>query len=294
MGNRHRHYPTKPRKVAQQFHEAQLPSAMVAAPLPPSGRRQYALMALLLCMGLFYSNHALFLSKFRLSPGDFSDAKLINYILEHDYRWLIQRVPHTKFWDTPMYYPEPNVTAYTDLLLGALPQYALWRFLGFAPDTSFQLWILVACILNYISCYLLLHWVLRFNFLASNGGAFLFAFACSRILQEWHPQLVPAYYVVAVFAGMWLLLAQPGRSRTSTRLSMLLIFGGGLLQLYTAFYPAWFLIFSCSIAFLFALFRSEYRAPLFASLRQEWLAVAIASGLSLLLWPRSSCTRWRP
>ena len=164
-------------------------------------------MVLLLCLGMFYSNHAMFLSKFRLQPGDFSDASLINYLLEHDYRWLTQQPSHTRFWDTPMFYPEPNATSYTDTLLGALPQYAVWRFLGFEPDTSFQLWIVVACVLNYVSSYLLLHILLGFDGLASNTGAFLFSFAGSRIIQEWHPQLLPGYYVVAIFRPVFFFFA---------------------------------------------------------------------------------------
>ena len=108
-------------------------------------------------------------------PGDLTDARLNMYFLEHGYKWLSGLTPHS-FFDAPFYYPVRGVIKYSDNLLGALPFYAPWRWLGFDRETSFQFWIVVGFLLNYLATF----WVLQkmeFHWIAVLFGAYTFAFS---------------------------------------------------------------------------------------------------------------------
>ena len=243
-------------------------------------------MLAVLCLGLLYSHHDLLLSGFRLTPGDPSDAYLVNYLLEHDFRWATQQPSHQRFWDTPMFYPHPNTTAYTETMLGGLPFYAPWRLLGFLPDTSFQLWFLVVSALNFLSCYFLLRKLLGAEEVAANAGAFLLAFGSARMIQEWHPQLVPAFYIVLSFAGIWLFFSEEFPRPSRAWIAAALFAGGAVAQMYTAVYMAWFLVFACFIAAVVATAHPAYRVPFFLRLRRDWGKLAtVAVIATIVAWP---------
>src|SRR5690242_4830566 len=93
-------------------------------------------------VGILFAYYPTFSSSFRLMQNDPGDSLFNNYILEHGYRWVTQQPLHTAFWDAPFFFPERNVTAYSDILLGAAPIYWLWRVFNFLPDTAFQLWLI--------------------------------------------------------------------------------------------------------------------------------------------------------
>ena len=87
---------------------------------------------------------------------------------------------------------------------------------------------------------MLLKKLLGYGEIASNAGAFLFAFGSSRMMQEWHPQLVPECYVVLSLTGL-IFLFRDEKRRPSW--GGALFFGGLLLQVYTGVYWAFFLVF---------------------------------------------------
>jgi hypothetical protein len=189
---------------------------------------------------------------------------LVNYVQEHDYRWLTGDKLHRSLWSPPIFYPQHDTAVYTDLMLGALPPYALWRMLGIDPLTAFQLWIVTVSALNFLSAYWLLRHVLSCGRVGSSAGAILLAFASPRLLQLGHPQLLPAFYIVIAFAGLCILLS-PGSHRVYFGLALLL--GGFCLQLYTAFYYAWFMAFTLSLGLLFALLLPSSRSQLLSFLQ---------------------------
>jgi hypothetical protein len=85
-------------------------------------------------------------------PGDLGDGRLNLYFLEHAFKLFNGQL--TSYWDAPFMYPEKNVLAYSDNLLGSAPIYALFRWLGYDTFTSYQLWFICLSVLNYTACYL--------------------------------------------------------------------------------------------------------------------------------------------
>jgi hypothetical protein len=105
-----------------------------------------------------------------------------------------------------------------------------------------------------------------------------------RLAQIGHPQLQPGFFVVAVFAGLYLLLSEAPETLTRHRLAIgFLLAGGGIAaQIYTAFYNAWFMAFSGAVALFCALVVPPFRQRLAAFLRLYWLPSAVVGALAAL------------
>jgi hypothetical protein len=99
-------------------------------------------------------------------------------------------------------------------------------------------------------------------------------------VQEWHPQLVPEFYVVLSLAGLILLLRDQG---ARPFLGACLFFGGLVLQLYTGVYWAVFFVFCLTLGLLFSLLFFEFRTRLWDRLRANALTIGTAALLSLAL-----------
>src|SRR5436190_653622 len=72
-------------------------------------------------IGLLMAHHPMLLSGLRRVQVDVGDSRLINYLLEHNYRWYRGDPNHAEFWDPPFFYPARNIAAYSDTLLGIAP-----------------------------------------------------------------------------------------------------------------------------------------------------------------------------
>jgi hypothetical protein len=252
--------------------------------------------ALLLPLGaaaaLLLAFHPMIFSGFARTPGDLGDSRLINFLLEHTYRWLLRRPHHLDLWSPPVFYPAQNTAAYSDLLVSAGPFYWCWRALGAPADTAFQLWMLTVLMLNYVSMCVFLARVFRVRALAAAAGAALFAAGGSRLAACYHPQLYPHFFtVVALYALARFFAADADRSRS--RLSpgaWAAVFGLAVTaQLYASFYLGWFLGLALLVAVVVAVLRRETRRPLFAALRRRWRPVlgwgaASAALLAPLAW----------
>jgi hypothetical protein len=231
-------------------------------------------------IGLVMIHHPMLFSGLAQIQVDAWDSRLINYFLEHSFRWIARYPCHRNFWDMPFLYPTRNVSAHSDTMLGVAPIYWGWRALGFLPDTSFQLWMISASFLNYVSGY----WLFRRGFggsvAGSTGAAFLFAFGAARANQLGHQQLLCQFYVAVTL--MALLRIFSGRQVSLMR-SFLLWSVAGLsvvAQLYAGFYIGWFLVFALGIAACWSLLLAPYRVGLLAVLARQWPAAAGATVLS--------------
>jgi hypothetical protein len=125
--------------------------------------------------------------RFEYYPGDLRDSRFDMFVLEHGYKWISGQTPHS-FLDAPFFYPVRGVISYSDNFLGALPFYAPWRWLGFDRETSFQIWLAIGFLLNFLAAT----WVftrLRFHWLAALFGAYVFAFSQAAFAQIGHSQL---------------------------------------------------------------------------------------------------------
>ena len=139
--------------------------------------------------------HPTVLSGFRRTQVGLGDGRLVNHVLEHGYRWVMRHDGHQNFWNVPLFHPETNVTAYTDVLLGAGPLYWVWRWIGCDPDTAFQLWMITVRTLNYVAAYWLLRRCFGVSGWAATCGAYLMTFTVGLRVAYEHPQLAPMFYV---------------------------------------------------------------------------------------------------
>ena len=257
---------------------------------------------LLLAVTMLAAHHTMFFSGFADTQGG-GDTVLVNYLFEHNWRWLTRQPLDKSLFSPPFFFPQPDTLAYTDLYLGTLPLYSCWRLLGVSPATSFQLWTLTISVLNFGSAYLLLRFFLKCSAWASGIGAAFFAFASPRVLQLGHPGLLTGFYVVAVMAGLWLLFP-PTRANSSAkgqgsrrkfrnkqlRLSRRRVWTGALLasgaavaQFYFAFYYFWFMSFCATVALVYVLLIPSLRGALIALIRVRWGPVLGCLVLSALL-----------
>ena len=241
-------------------------------------------VAFLLVLSLVVIHHRAILSGFAIIDGG-GDSVLSNIALEHEWRWVSGDPVHRDLWSPPNFFPERETAAYTDLLLGVSPLYDIWRVWGASIQTAFQLWMLTISVLNYAGAYLLLRLLVRVSVPAGAIGAFLFAFGSPRIMQIGHQQLLPGFYVVAAFAGLYILLSETPADLTPRRaVTGLMLFAGGVVaQLYTAFYYAWFMAFCVAVALFIALLVPALRNRLVSFVRIFWRPVCLSILLAIVL-----------
>lgn len=248
--------------------------------------------ALALAAGMLTALPPLVFSGFEEIPGG-RDTQLINYSLEHSYRFLQRQPLHRDFWDPPIFYPARNVAAYTDTLLSLAPFYWPWRVLGFAPDSAFQIWLVTMWALNFLAFYVYLRRIFGLGETGAAAGAFLFAFGSARAANVLHPQLTPAFFLVAALYALHRALDSelPRRRRQGW---ILAFFAALVLQAWGAVYPVFFFVLLTAAAFLMALSIQPWRARLSSVLRvgaPAWIAgVLLAAALTAPLAARYRVT----
>jgi hypothetical protein len=233
--------------------------------------------ALLVVLGgvvaLLLSHHPALLSGLRLVQGDEGDVRFNHYVLEHGWRFVSGDPAHARFWDPPMFHPEPNTAAYSDVLLGVAPFYWVWRALGLGADLSWQAWALTMAALNYAAAVWLLTRQFGLRPLPSVVGAILFAAGAPRINQLNHPQL-EGQFLSLVAIGAVLVLTRPETDRKRGVAWSALLVGAFVAQLYAGFYWGWFLFFFLLVAFIAGLVFRDTRGPLLAALKRHLPALA--------------------
>jgi hypothetical protein len=145
-----------------------------------------------LILGLLLFTFKIIGFNFSFFPGDLGDSRLNLYFLEHAYKFFTGNI-HA-YWDAPFMYPEKNVIAYSDNLLGSAPIYSIFRLMGFDIYKSFQLWFVSVSALNYISAFFFLKYIFKSNYSAVLG-AFVFAFSLALQSQLTHAQTFPRFAI---------------------------------------------------------------------------------------------------
>lgn len=154
------------------------------------------LMLIGLTVGLCLFTFQIIGIDFTYYPGDLVDGRLNLFFLEHVYSYLCGNVK--SFWDVPFMYPEKNVLAYSDNLIGSSPIYILFRLLQLNSHHSYQLWYLVVTALNYLCAYYFLNHLFK-NSRAAILGAFVFAFSLALQSQLTHSQTFPRFAIPLAF-----------------------------------------------------------------------------------------------
>jgi hypothetical protein len=264
----------------------EIPPANPAALGAPStcGSLAARLMAplALLSLGLASAFRPTLSSAFRLVQTDQGDTRLVNFILEHSYRWAVGWATFRplNLWDQPIFFPTTNVAAYSEVLLGSAPIYWLFRALRFGPDTSLQLWMIAILALNFVTMHLFMRNCLGFRPLASAVGAFLFAFAGPRVTQMGHQQLLPQFFTILALYGLFRAF-EP--RRLGARQGIYLFFFASAAQLWAAFYLGWFLFFALLLVGICALSARSHRERLGQFLATHRATIATAALASLVL-----------
>ena len=166
-------------------------------------------------------------------PGGLADARFNNYILEHDYRWILGL--DKDYWNARFFFPFPQTIAFSDNLLGSSPFYFIFRYLGFSRESAFQGWYVLGFILNYVaSAYALLK--SKFISLAAAFGAFFFTFGLPLLGQETHPQLLYRFAVPLTCLLLFDFFKTP-QLRTLSALTIMFVW-----QFYLGIYNGFFLL----------------------------------------------------
>ena len=244
--------------------------------------------------GLLASFWPTWTSGFALVQGGLGDSRLVNFILEHSYRWLMGMPLAQDLWSPPIFFPVPRIGFYTDLMLGVAPLYWPWRWLGAEPHTAYQFWMLSCWSLNFLAAYLLLRRGIAMSQPAAAAGAYLFAYASPRLANIVHQQLNPQFFLLLSLGACLALVRTGGGEARPTRCWpwIAALYGGLVLQLATAVYPLIFLGLTGLVALLATLADSHGRRTLATALcRHRWplvvgglIAIMLAAPLLTGYW----------
>ncbi|HLX10635.1 MAG TPA: hypothetical protein VKY89_22490 [Thermoanaerobaculia bacterium] len=231
-------------------------------------------------LGLVVQFHPMILAGFGAISGDPGDSRLVNYLLEHTFRWAVRRPDHASFWNLPMFFPAKNVLAYSESLLGVAPLYCLWRGLAVPPDAAFQLWLLSMAALNFAGCHLLLRRTFGCERAAAACGSFLFAFGNSRTAQLHHPQLLSALASLLTLYCLGRLLRQPRAASWWLPAAVACM----VAQVYAGYYVAWSFAFGLGLCGCFCMLDRRCRDAILA-VRVRWPAALLSLAVASLAIP---------
>ena len=222
-------------------------------------------------LGIWQVYHFQFSSGFDLFPGPRGDTRLTAYLVEHWYQILLG---HGDLLSPAMFYPIKGTIGFSDINLAYVPVYSLLRVWGHDIFLSLGLTVIFLSYLNFISCFVLLNKVLKFNILASCTGAMFFAFNNPKLVQTDHLQLQPVF-LLPVVVGLVLVFFLEAESLTEKKAFGLLALAALCLnlQLFTSFYIGWFFVLWC---FLLLVVSSPFRRSrlfILGAIREHWPAV---------------------
>lgn len=229
-------------------------------------------------IGIWYFCIRILGVNFEYIPGDLGDSRYINYLLEHGYQWIAGTTP--SFWTAGFMYPFENSLALSDNMLGTLPMYAVWRFFGCSQETSYQLWWVTVCALNYWSAYFVLKkWFNRWELAVI--GAWIFAFTVFNLGQLNYMQMIIRFMVpVVIYASIR--LVDTGSWKFLALYSL-----GIVYQFYSVIYTGFFLMyFSLLLIFVYVVLTKKWTffLPLFHRKQVIYSVTVIIVATTALGW----------
>jgi hypothetical protein len=209
-------------------------------------------------VGFFFFHRQEVLSLWDQMPGDRGDPRFVGFLLEH-WHQALRGTFHVL--SPPIFYPVKETLRYTHALVGYLPLYLPWRWLGIDPWSSQQLAFALVEILNFASALWLLGTVMGVERKLALFFAAFVSFNSAKFNFIGHPQLQLLFYlIVATGLVAKAMKEAPDRSR----LSIWAMLGAAAilldLQLLTDVYNAWFLCLWAGLWGLLSLSRAETRA----------------------------------
>jgi hypothetical protein len=250
-----------------------------------SARVDWARELAWLTLGLLLVFHVQVFSGFALMQPDPGDVRLVGYLLEHSWQWLLGNPLHPGLWQAPFFAPAANTGAYADTVIGLLPLYVPWRVLGLAPERALQAFVITLFAANYGIARWALPRLLNVGASAAIAGAFVFAFAGLRAARFGHVQICGAFFVLLILVGLcaWLRADATSRSRSQ---ALALIGLSGIGQLYSGFYVTWLTGYVLGWALILTLLVGPWRGRVHAAVRSSWPALSVlALAMALAAWP---------
>lgn len=223
---------------------------------------------LFLLFGLLIFTYPMLISGFDLMPGDGTDVKTFNYLLEHSRLWLLRVKPHEYLWDAPFYYPYSNTLAYSDALIGLMPIYWIIR-LFWSEQSSLQVLFITMCVLNYSTFYYFLNskkCKLMFSSLASSLAAFIFAFGLMRYYRMSHLNYYSQFFTILFL--IFLFKTDKSNSKFKNNLYFLLALIFLSLQFYSCYTLAFYFCIISIFMFVGFLFFKTSREFIFEYLKR--------------------------
>jgi hypothetical protein len=177
-------------------------------------------------------------------------------------------------------YPFQNTIALSDSMLGTVPIYSCWRLMGFDMETSYQLWWISICTLNFSISYIITKkwtgdWIIALIV------AWMFAFTIFNSVQLNYMQMIVRFMVPVIFYAAYKLVETPSiKYFTIYSLSI-------VIQFYCAVYTAFFaLYFSLMFILVYLWISRSWKNLLFYFKSERWylsLLIVLVSA-SALLW----------
>jgi hypothetical protein len=232
----------------------------------------------MLVTGLYLVPFSIFDDAWSKFPGDLGDARFNNYVLEHGHQFVTGNVD--SFWDAPVMYPQKNVIAFSDNLLGSMPFYSAFRVCGANRESSYQYWLLAMFVLNYCCCFWAAY---KFsgNVILASVGAYVFAFSIFILGNLNNVQVFPRFIVPLVVYWTWRYLMEKNFKH------FLLSILGIVYQFYCGMYLGVFLVYILFFLIVahFVFYRNWSLFTQFRSLKTLSKHFGLAAGAGLLLYP---------
>lgn len=192
------------------------------------------LYGIIFSVGVMSFFYPVFTTGFTRILGDSADGRLVNYFLEHTWRWISDRSYSGSLYSPSFFFPYQDVLAFSENLFGSAPIY--WISRCFLPsDLSFVSWFLIVCLLNFSAMVFVLRQERISPILAGLGG-FLFAFPATRLMQSPHGQLFPQFCTPLALWLSWRFIKDP------TKLKLISILFLIYWQILCGIYLGWFLL----------------------------------------------------
>ena len=212
--------------------------------------------------------------------ADTGDSRFIAFLLEH---WSNAFHGRAAWNSPPIFWPERNTLAYSDLLVGMGALHALLRT-GFGVFEAMNLQLILLSMATFATAYLLLARGFRLSIGAATAGAYFFAFSWPRFAQLVHVQLqftalLPLLALLALECVRDGPLMRPAAFALKACMFVALL----ILTLATALYYAVFAMLMVSVALALYLTTPDSRAHLAAILRRQTLPLAAAASLAAIL-----------
>lgn len=171
--------------------------------------------------------------------GSNGDARYIDLILEHYYRWLHGQ---ERFTDLSCFYPVTNTISYSDMLLALAIPFCILRAMGASMFMANKWGLIGLHLLGTASTVYFLDRKMKLRPSATVIGAIVFCYANSLSVKSWHNQMLAVCLYPLMFIFLWSFFEHRDglkQKRIPAGLGAISVLA---LVFYTSFYNAYFLL----------------------------------------------------